>query len=94
MGILLFGLYPDYEEGDGHGLTKVEHILYQSSCRALWAVALAFVVFSCTMGKGGKRLFYKLKITNIFDSFTKRKLSKILEDNGRASYSRLLLKLY
>ena len=57
MGILLFGLYPDYEEGDGHGLNKAEHILYQSSSRALWAMALAFMVFSCTMGKGGEWLF-------------------------------------
>ena len=59
MGILLFGLYPDFEEGVGHGLNKAVHILYQSSSRALWAMALAFMVFSCTMGKGGEWLFLR-----------------------------------
>lgn len=52
LGLMLFGLYsdnnPNYED-----LNKVEHILYQASSRTLWAIGLAFIVFSCTLGKGG-----------------------------------------
>lgn len=51
FGTMVYGLYPD-NNGEGHPLNRSEHILYQATSRTLWAIALAFVVFSCTMKKG------------------------------------------
>ena len=47
---MLFGIYPNF---NGNPLTRVENILYQSTSRILWAFALGFIIFSCSMKKGG-----------------------------------------
>ena len=55
FGTMVFGLWPDSKAqfGDGQPLNRTEHILYQATSRTLWALALAFIVFTCTMKKGG-----------------------------------------
>lgn len=52
LGLMLFGLYPDYHTPE-NPLNLTEHILYQATSRTIWGVALAFIVFSCAMDKGG-----------------------------------------
>ncbi len=54
LGLMLFGLYPDF---NGNPLSRVSHILYQSSSRIIWAVALAYIIYSCQTSNGGLMTF-------------------------------------
>lgn len=48
-GVVLFGLYEDYH---GNSLSRVAHILYQSSTRTLWALGLAYIIYACLNSQG------------------------------------------
>lgn len=58
---MLFGIYPEYK---GHPLNRVEHILYDSSSKVIWAISLSYLIFSCTMNTRGKSIFF-MKFKNI-----------------------------
>lgn len=49
-GIILFGLYEDY---NGSPLSKTQHILYQASSRTLWAIGLGYIILACLSNQGG-----------------------------------------
>lgn len=53
LGLMLFGIFPNFNEDPSKHLSRTENILYQASCRSIWALALAFIIFSCCMNKGG-----------------------------------------
>ena len=36
--------------------SRESHIWYESTSRQVWAIALGFVIFSCSMGKGGNKI--------------------------------------
>ena len=57
LGVMLFGIYPNF---NGNPLNKVENILYQSTSRIIWAIALAYVIMSCIKHNG------KLKAKDIY----------------------------
>ena len=58
LALVIFGLYPDFR-GSGNPLNKVEHILYQATCRIIWAAGLGYIIFSC-ISYGGK--LHKIKL--------------------------------
>lgn len=53
MGLMLFGLWPNFQANPANHLNKTENILYQATSRIIWAIGLGFVIFSCCMNKGG-----------------------------------------
>lgn len=53
LALMLFGYWPNFETNPAKHLNRVENILYQSTSRIIWAAALAFIIFSCVMKKGG-----------------------------------------
>ena len=51
MGIgVVYGLYPSYKTP----MTKTATVIYAAVSRFVWAVALAWVVYACKYGYGGK----------------------------------------
>lgn len=65
LALMLFGYWPNFETNPAKHLNRVENILYQSTSRIIWAAALAFIIFSCVMKKGGllQIIFTQLKST-------------------------------
>ncbi len=52
IGLIVFGLYPDFKENP-EPLSKWSHIIYQSSCRSVWAMALGYIIYACSSSQGG-----------------------------------------
>jgi peptidoglycan/LPS O-acetylase OafA/YrhL len=50
---MVFGLFPNFNEDKAKHLSRAENILYQGSSRSIWGAALAFIIFSCCMKRGG-----------------------------------------
>ena len=59
LGIVLFGLIGDNNKH--HPLTRIQHILYQSTYRVLWSIGLAYIIFACLNSKGGDTSFLCLR---------------------------------
>ena len=57
---VLYGFYPSYHSGVP--MTKAGQVVYGSLCRYAWGVAVAWVVFACKYGFGGKE---ELNLTDI-----------------------------
>lgn len=50
IALMLFGLYPDF---NNNPLSKVSHILYQATCKFIWAIGLSYIIFACLNKQGG-----------------------------------------
>lgn len=53
IGLMVFGTYDNQNPNPVVHLNRAENILFQSTCRPIWAMALGFMIFSCTLGQGG-----------------------------------------
>ncbi len=53
LGLMLFGVYPNYNVNPSNHLSRAENILYQAASRIIWSLALGFIIFSCVMKSGG-----------------------------------------
>jgi peptidoglycan/LPS O-acetylase OafA/YrhL len=49
LGVMLFGIYPNFTSSP---LNRVSNILYQSTSRIIWAMALGFIIYSCVINGG------------------------------------------
>jgi peptidoglycan/LPS O-acetylase OafA/YrhL len=52
IGLLIFGSYPNYD-GDDVYLSKSVNILYQSTNRIVFSIALSYLIFACITSNGG-----------------------------------------
>lgn len=54
LSLMLWGYWPNVaSQNPNNHLNKAENILYQISCRIIWAIGLGWIIFSCVMKKGG-----------------------------------------
>jgi peptidoglycan/LPS O-acetylase OafA/YrhL len=50
--LMVYGIYPNYANTD-HVLNKTTNILYQSTCRTVYGIALSYLIFACLTSNGG-----------------------------------------
>ena len=55
IGLEIFVIYgPQLNTFTPKPWPRINHIMYETTQRTVWAIALGFMIFSCAMGKGGK----------------------------------------
>ena len=57
-----YGIYPDYS--GGKQLSRISHILYQSTSRIIWSIGLSYIIYACATSNGG--LINKLLSLNLW----------------------------
>ena len=48
---MLFGVYDNYNGGPQ--LSRISNILYQSTSKIIWALALGYIIYACVTSNGG-----------------------------------------
>ncbi len=51
LGLMLFGVHDNFNGGPP--LSRVSNILYQSTSRIIWALALGYIIYACITSNGG-----------------------------------------
>ena len=52
--LLIFGMYPYYRDG-GISMSTEMDALYNATHRTMWAISLAWIVYTCAHGLGGMK---------------------------------------
>lgn len=74
---VVYGLYDDFE---GHILSVSLSALYNALSRTAWGACVAWVIFSCVTGNGGKQKhFFHVSVISIF-FFNSKTNSSIYKD--------------
>ncbi len=65
MGLMIFGLYPEYKNGfkgvfnetskkwENLHFSKQVYVLYESFSRLIWGTCLGYIIYACSTSRGG-----------------------------------------
>ena len=50
LGLILLGPHGDFA---GYPLNRTANLLYQATCRNLWTIGLAYIIYACLTSRAG-----------------------------------------